>query len=200
VDVTELPRARFEAASVVMADAFVDDPGWQAVGPDDPRRLHRYIRRVCRGVLALTARRGGQIWQVEREGRTVGVLSLLDPGQWPPPELPALAAQALGPVLAGPAVLWRSLKADSAMHRGHPAEPHLFVWMLTVSPPAQRTGVGRALLSTALARAEELGVPTYLDTAKPANLPYYGSFGFEAIGETQLPRRATLWFMFRDMG
>ena len=182
-----------------MADAFLDDPGWSAVGPDDPVRLHRYIRRVCRGVLAVTSRRGGFIWHVERDGDVVGVLAGLDPGQWPPPQLSSLAAQALGPILAGPAVLIRSFGADAAMHRGHPSDHHLFVWMLTVAPSAQRTGVGRALLSTALARADELGVPTYLDTAKRANLPYYGSFGFEPVGQTSLPRGAPLWFMFRDM-
>jgi GNAT superfamily N-acetyltransferase len=197
VDVSELPRERFGAASTVMADAFKDDPGWQAVGPDDPRRLHDYIRRVCLGVLRVCERRGGHIWQVERDGRTVGVLSSLDPGQWPPPQLPALVAQASGPLLAGPQVFIRSLKGDAAMHRGHPGEPHFFVWMLSVSPAAQRTGVGRALLSTALARADELGVPTYLDTAKPENRPYYGSFGFQEMGETPLPRGATLWFMMR---
>jgi GNAT superfamily N-acetyltransferase len=180
-----------------MADAFMDDPGWQAVGPDDPKRLHEYIRRVCGGVLRVSSRRGGRIWQVERDGKTVGVLSSLDPGQWPPPQLPALMAQAAGPIIAGPVVFVRSLRGDSAMHRGHPDEPHLFVWMLAVSPSAQRTGVGRALLWTALARSEELGVPTYLDTAKPANLPYYASFGFEQRGETSLPRGATLWFMMR---
>lgn len=180
-----------------MADAFLDDPGWQAVGPDDPSRLHGYIRRVCGGVLRVCARRGGQIWQVERDGKTVGVLSSLDPGQWPPPQLPSLAAQAVGPILGGPSVLVRSLKADNAMHRGHPDDTHLFVWMLAVSPAAQRTGVGRALLSTALARADQLGVSTYLDTAKPANRPYYASFGFRETGETPLPRGASLWFMMR---
>jgi GNAT superfamily N-acetyltransferase len=199
VDVTDLRPDRFDEASVVMADAFMDDPGWSAVGPDDPARLHRYIRRVCRGVLKVSARRGGRVWQVEHDGQTVGVLSSLDPGQWPPPQLPALVAQALGPVLAGPAVLWRSLNADQAMHAGHPPEPHVFVWMLTVAPAAQRAGVGRALLSTAIARAEELGVPTYLDTANPANLPYYASFGFQQTGERAMPRGSTLWFMFRDM-
>src|SRR5213078_4757811 len=111
----------------------------------------------CRGVLAVSERRGGWISQVERDGRTAGVLATVDPGQWPPPQLPALASQALGPVLAGPAVLWRSLSADNAMHRGHPPEPHVFVWMLTVAPAAQRTGIGRALLSTAIARADEFG-------------------------------------------
>jgi hypothetical protein len=57
--------------------------------------------------------------------------------------------------------------------------------------------VGRALLSKAIERAEQLQVPTYLDTANPDNLPYYGSFRFEPTGQTQLPRGAPLWFMFR---
>ena len=182
-----------------MADAFLDDPGWGAVGPDDPRRLHSYIRRVCRGVLAVTSWRRGFIWHVERDGKVVGVLAGLEPGQWPPPQWRAIPTQALGPVLAGPRVLIRSLSADSAMHQGHPEDPHVFVWMLTVHPSAQRSGVGRALLAKALAHADELGVPTYLDTAKRANLPYYGSFGFEPTGQTHLPRGAPLWFMFRDM-
>jgi len=68
VEVTDLPGAGLDEASVVMADAFLDDPGWKAVGPDDPQRRHRYIRRLCRGVLGVTARRGGRIWQVDRDG------------------------------------------------------------------------------------------------------------------------------------
>jgi GNAT superfamily N-acetyltransferase len=199
MEVVALPRERYREASVVMADAFLDDPGWSAVGPDDPRRRHAYIRRVCHGVLGVVARRGGSNWHVERGGRTAGVIATLDPGQWPPPQLPALAAQALGPVLAGPSVLWRSLGGDAAMHKGHPEDPHFFVWMLTVSPTAQRSGIGRALLSAALKRADEFGVPTYLDTANPDNLPYYGSFGFEPTGQTALPRGAPLWFMYRAM-
>jgi GNAT superfamily N-acetyltransferase len=197
VEVLDLPRQRFGEASVVMADAFLDDPGWAAVGPDDRDRRHTYIRRVCRGVLNVTARRGGHNWHVERDGRVAGVLSGLEPGDWPPPQVSATLAQALGPVLAGPRVLWRSLGGDAAMHKGHPEEPHVFVWMLAVAPQAQRTGVGRALLSKAIERAEQLQVPTYLDTANPDNLPYYGSFGFDPRGQTQLPRGAPLWFMFR---
>jgi GNAT superfamily N-acetyltransferase len=197
VDVTELPRDRFDEASVVLADAYLDDPGWVAVGPDDRRRRHAYTRRVCRGALAVVASWGGRIWQVQRDGRVAGVLTSCDPGQWPPPQLRATAKQALGPTLAGPAVLWRSLVADSEMHKHHPEEPHFFVWYLAVAPRHQRTGIGHALLNTALARADELGSQTYLETAKPENLPYYASFGFRELGETTLPRGAPIWFMMR---
>jgi GNAT superfamily N-acetyltransferase len=197
VEPSELPRERFAEASVVMADAFVTDPGWVAVGPDRHDRLHTYARRVCRGALSVTARWGGPTWFLQRDGRVAGVLASFPPGRWPPPTLPALAYQALGPVLAGPRVLWRSLSADTTLHSGHPRQPHLFVWLLTVAPAFQRQGVGRALLSHALSRADRLGVPSYLDTANPDNLPYYSSFGFDVDGEAPLPRGARIWYMHR---
>jgi ribosomal protein S18 acetylase RimI-like enzyme len=100
-------------------------------------------------------------------------------------------------MLAGPGVLWRSLVADNAMHKHHPEEPHFYVWMLAVSPKHQRTGIGRALLNTALERADGFGTFTYLETAKPENLPYYSSFGFRETGVTTLPRNAPIWFMMR---
>jgi ribosomal protein S18 acetylase RimI-like enzyme len=197
VDVTELPRERFDEASVVLADAYQDDPGWISVGPDDPRRRHAYTRRICRGSLAIVDRWGGPIWHVQRDGQVAGVLTSCDPGQWPPPSLRATLMAALGPVLAGPSVLWRSLAADNVMHKHHPHDEHLYVWMLAVSPRHQRTGIGRALLSTALERAEELGTYAYLETAKPDNLPYYASFGFRETGQAPLPRGAPIWFMMR---
>ena len=197
MDVVELPPGRFDEASRVLADAFLDDPGWVSVGPRNTTRRHRYTRRVCRGALSVVQRWGGRIWQVERDGEVAGVLTSMDPGQWPPPQLRAIAYQALGPTLAGPGVLWRSLAADSAMHENHPEDPHFFVWMLGVSPRHQRSGIGRALLSTALERADGFGTAAYLETAKPANLPYYASFGFREVGQAELPRGAPIWFMMR---
>jgi len=197
VDVAELPRDRFDEASVVLADAFLDDPGWVAVGPDGRDSRHAYTRRVCRGALSVVDRWGGRIWHVQRDGLVAGVLTSCDPGQWPPPQVRATLMQALGPTLAGPAVLWRSLVADNTMHKHHPHDPHFYVWMLVASPKYQRMGIGRALLTTALERAEELGSSTYLETANPDNLPYYAGFGFREIGETTLPRGAPIWFMMR---
>jgi hypothetical protein len=39
--------------------------------------------------------------------------------------------------------------------------------------------------------------PVYLDTANPANVPYYASNGYEEIGKAAAPRGATMWFMRR---
>jgi GNAT superfamily N-acetyltransferase len=199
VEARELLRSEYAEAAQVIADAFVDDPGWMAAGPDDPRRRHACIRRTSRGLLKVIDRYGGPAWCVERDGRIAGVITTLDPGQWPPPALRTTLLQAPGPLLAGPSALWRCLQSDSVMHKTHPREPHLYVWTLTVAPAFQRQGVGRVLLARAFERAAQFGVPTYLETANPDNLPYYGSLGFAEIGEHALPRSATLWLMQREV-
>ena len=88
----------------------------------------------------------------------------------------------------------RGLRVSSVQDGGHPQEQHVFLWFLAVDPAHQRAGVGRALLHRVF---EEAGAPVYLDTANPANLPYYASFGFEEIGSGDLPRGARMWFMRR---
>lgn len=195
--VSELASDGIDEAARVLGDAYLDDPGWAAIGPRRAEARRRYARRVCRGALSVVARYGGRIWHVDRDGQVAGVLSTMPPGTWPPPHLRMIAAQALGPMLAGPAVIWRSLRADAVIQDAHPREPHFFVWMLGVAPAHQRTGVGRALLATALASADELGVHSYLETANPENLPYYASVGFEQTGERMLPGGTPIWFMHR---
>jgi GNAT superfamily N-acetyltransferase len=96
--------------------------------------------------------------------------------------------------MAGPGPIVRGLRTSSLQDGGHPEEEHHFVWWLGVDPAHQRTGVGRALLRRVFHETE---APVYLDTANPANVPYYASLGFEEIGRAALPRGATLWFMRR---
>lgn len=183
-------------ASTVYADAFVDDPGWVSVGPDDGRRRWSYARRVCAGELRVAERLGGKVLIGSDDGTPTSALVYYPPGGRPTSLLLTLA-QAPGALLAGPAVIARSLRAESRMFGGHPAEPHLYVSLLAVRPSHQRGGRGARLLDAALAEADELGALAHLTTANPANLPYYHRFGFEVTSEIALPRGAPLWFMDR---
>ena len=79
----------------------------------------------------------------------------------------------------------------------HFHEPHLYLWQLAVDPPAQRSGVGRALMQRVIADANDASVPVYLETAKPENVPDYRSLGFVETGREKLPRGAPLWLMLR---
>ena len=83
---------------------------------------------------------------------------------------------------------------SAIQEKGHPHEAHVYLWFLAVDPRHQRGGVGRALLARVYADAT---APVYLDTANPANVPYYASNGFEEIGRADGPRGASMWFMRR---
>jgi GNAT superfamily N-acetyltransferase len=180
----------------MFAEAFVEDPGWRAVGPDARQRRWGYVRRICGGELWAARRAGGEVLVTRDGGEPSAAIVYFGPESRPASAW-LTAAQSPGAALAGPGVLRRSLAADARMAGGHPHEPHLYVSLLAAHPQRQRGGRGRVLLQAAIDEAERLGVPAHLDTANPANLPYYHGFGFVVTGEAVLPRGAPLWFLQR---
>ncbi len=185
------------ALAAMYADAFMDDPGWRSIGPRRQEPLRRFIRRTCLSTMHAAERWCGPSWCVVEDGEPVAALVGSDPDRWPPPELRMLATLSRGPMLAGPAPLVRALRSARVFDRLHPEYEHFLVWLFAVSPKRQRSGLGRRLMQGALARADELEVPAYLWTAKPANVPYYRSHGFETFAEAEIPGPVTNWFMER---
>jgi GNAT superfamily N-acetyltransferase len=192
-----LTPAHHEAAARILADAFIDDPGWAAVGPARRQGRWRYIYRVSLGTLRVCGRWCGPSWCITEGGAPVAVLAGCAPGVWPPPELRTLAILSPGPLLAGPAVFLRSIRSELMFEKRHPKYDHFMVWMFAVSPDRQRRGLGRRLMGEALDQADTAGVPAYLWTANPDNLPYYRSHGYDVIGEDALPGGAPNWYMER---
>jgi len=198
IEVAPMRADERRAVARMYGDAFVDDPGWIGVGPNGRERRRNYARRICGGEVWAARRVGGEILVARDEGVPTAACVYY------PPDANSLSlritfAEVPGAAIAGPAVVVRSLIADARLGAGHPDEPHLFVSLLAAHPDHQRGGRGRALLNTAIAEAERLGVPTYLDTANPANVPYYRSFGFRETGEAPLPRGANLWYLLRAL-
>jgi GNAT superfamily N-acetyltransferase len=195
--VEPLTPVRHRGAAVVLADAFLDDPGWVAVGPRNRRARWKFIYRTCLGAIRAGARWCGPSWCVVEAGEPIAVLTGCAPGLWPPPRLGMLMYLSIAPLLAGPGPLVRSLGAERVVERAHPAYDHFLVWMFAVSPAHQRSGLGRRLMREALAKADSDNVPAYLWTGNPDNLPYYRSHGFEVIGEAVIPGGVPNWFMER---
>jgi len=181
----------------VFADAFMDDPGWISIGPRRERALWKFIERTCLSTIRAAERWGGPSWCVVEGGRPVAGLIGAGPGRWPPPTIPLLVKLAPGPVLAGPRTLSRALRSERVFERLHPQHEHFLVWVFAVSPDRQRSGLGRRLMSAALAEADSAGVPAYLWTANPDNVPYYRSHGYEVFAEAPIPGDVTNWFMER---
>ena len=143
-------------AAAVFADAFLDDPAWVAVGPSSAKARWRWIQRICLGTMRVAERWCGPSWCVLEDEKPIGILVGSDPERWPPPRLRTMAALAKGPILAGPAVLARSLHTERVTEAVHPEYPHFLVWLFAVSPSHQRGGIGRRLMAEALMRADEV--------------------------------------------
>lgn len=171
-------RADVDAATETIRLAFENDPVWSVAlaRPDDrDDHLTPYWRRFVEGAMLY-----GTVFLAD-DADAVSV--------WLPPgatelsdeqhaDQRALAIEALGPQRADALFeLWRRFESP------HPdAEPHYYLSLLGTHPRARGRGVGQALLATDLARFDDQGVPTFLESSNPANDHRYERAGFRRIG------------------
>lgn len=187
-------------AARTLAEAFLDDPAWTAIGPR--RRSHRRIANHVSfaGILAGSRRYGARI-RVARAagGEVAGVTIAFEPGRWPIPQ--ASFVYALGWLaFAGPLPASRGFRNDAAMRAHHPTHPHMYLWFIGVDPGRHGEGVGRALLAELHADSDARGLPTYLETATPSNVGFYERAGYEVLGEIAMPTGPPMWRMERPAG
>ncbi len=176
--------------SGVLARAFGDDPMMRWFFPDDASReagLGRYFT-------TLFARQYGLHGVCERTDAAAAF--------WVAPEgqdkaVPdAETVQELQEILGDRAGLFRAAVEAAAEHA--PQEPHWYLAVIGADPAARGQGHGSALLRSGLAQADAAGMPVYLESSKPDNLPVYEHFGFVVLGEASLPGGGpTLWAMRR---
>jgi ribosomal protein S18 acetylase RimI-like enzyme len=79
----------------------------------------------------------------------------------------------------------------------HPEEPHWYLPLIGVDPARQGQRLGDRLMAYALARCDADGVPAYLESSNPRNIPFYQRHGFEALGKIQVGSSPTLVPMLR---
>jgi ribosomal protein S18 acetylase RimI-like enzyme len=68
----------------------------------------------------------------------------------------------------------------------HPEEPHWYLPMIGVDTARQSRGIGSALMRHALEICDREGLPAYLESSNPRNIPLYERHGFEKIGLIQV--------------
>jgi ribosomal protein S18 acetylase RimI-like enzyme len=188
-DVRELAR--------VLGRAFYDDPPFIWMLPDEQSRERRN-QGMFKTIMRSHALKYGGV-DVAVDGTTiVGGAIWLPPGHWRPTNreqvrsLPGFI-RALGGRL-GPA---SELLAYMVKH--HPREQHWYLYAIGVDPAHQGQGVASVLLRSGLARSDEAGLPAYLESSKPENVPLYEHFGFEVTEVLNPPKGAPpLTGMWRD--
>lgn len=175
-------RTDISALAAVLARAFYDDPIFEWMLPQESSRLRRSTRMFATITRHDQLADGGVEVAVDAGGRVVGATLWSPPGRWQTSGLTQLRmlpglARAFGTGLP------RAGKAIETMKKHHPTEPHWYLATIGTDPDVRGGGYGHALLTSRLDRCDDEGVPAYLESSKPENVPYYQRFGFEVTGE-----------------
>ncbi|MEU4998517.1 GNAT family N-acetyltransferase [Streptomyces sp. NPDC021622] len=177
--------------SRTLARAFGDDPMMRWFFPEDDSReagLGRYFttlftRQYARHGVCERTDAAAAFW-VAPEGQEKAV-----------PD--AETIQELQEILGDRAGLFRDAVEAAAEHG--PKEAHWYLAVIGADPAARGQGHGSALLRSGLAQADASGLPVYLESSKPSNIPVYEHFGFTVLEEAQLPGGGpVLWSMRRE--
>jgi GNAT superfamily N-acetyltransferase len=177
-----------------LARAFHADPvlGWML--PAKGSR-HRRLRRFFVTELSHESLRHGAVELACIDGRVAGAAVWFPPGTWSS----GTEASALpGYLRAFGRRVVTVLRYQSVAVPAHPREePHWYLGFIGVDPVRQGQGVGAALLRSRLRRCDQEGLPAYLESSNPKNVPLYEHLGFQVTGTLDLPEGApvvhTMW-------
>jgi GNAT superfamily N-acetyltransferase len=180
-----------------LASAFSEDPlfTWMAgAGPDKP--LEPKLRIVFDAFLKLDLERGEHLVFTDDDG--IGVAIWKAPNKW---------KMSNGDMLrALPSMLrsfgtktTRMIGAFNAIEKVHPKEEHYYLEALGTRQDMQSKGVGSAVIRHMLDRCDTEGMPAYLESSNPRNVPFYARHGFETTGEIVVGKGApTVTAMWRE--
>jgi GNAT superfamily N-acetyltransferase len=80
----------------------------------------------------------------------------------------------------------RVLAIVEEMGAYHPHEPHWYLPLIGTDPPKQGRGYGSLLLAHVTSICDLDGLPAYLESSNPRNIPLYQRHGFERLGTIQV--------------
>ncbi|MGH3004005.1 MAG: GNAT family N-acetyltransferase [Gaiellaceae bacterium] len=193
MEVVRLEETRLSEASAVLARAFQEDPAWVWIFPDADRRsaLLPWLFRVGFDVTAADVYAVGN--------------PLVGAARWSHGRPPMRVGATLRALVATPFRLGRATSPFLAY--GHAVEklraevaggPHWYLAGIGVDPPAQRQGIGGALLGPGLEAAERERLPAVLLTNNEDNLSFYEAHGFSVVREGRTPEEGpNAWAMVK---
>jgi GNAT superfamily N-acetyltransferase len=182
------------AAAEVLADAFTDYPWtrWTVDADGHGERLralhHLYLSAVGVPFGCVDVAQAGH--------ELVGV------GVWVPSTgIPDEVWAHVGPAaaeLAGNRAA-AAAEAEVRLAERRPREPHLTLASLGVARHRHGQGFGAALLAAGLQRADQGGLPVWLETSAEPNVRLYRRLGFAVVDVVDLPGDGPrTWLMLRE--
>jgi ribosomal protein S18 acetylase RimI-like enzyme len=191
---TAADRAALAAA---LASAFSEDPlfSWMA-GAAPNQTIEPRMRIMFGTFLKLDLGRRDHLVFTDEDG--IGGAIWKHPNKWKMPTgdmvraLPAML-RALG------AKTPRMVGAITAIEKVHPKEEHYYLEVLGTHQDRQSKGIGSAVIGHMLDRCDAEGLPAYLESSNPRNIPFYARHGFEPTREIDVGKGApTVTAMWRN--
>jgi GNAT superfamily N-acetyltransferase len=180
------------AIAACLASAFYEDPVWGPWAlPDETTREVRL--RELMGFWIESNVRFPTVWLTDE---CESVAAWIPPGE---PDLTPAEQELFSPLI-------EHLFADRAPEVGalfdlfetnHPDEPHYYLSLWGTHPDFARQGFGTRLIKHCLEIVDAAGMPAYLESSNPANLPRYETLGFAPQIEFSVPGSPVLTTMWR---
>lgn len=188
-DVPELAR--------VLGLAFADDPVFSWLLPDPATRAQRTAHMFAAMARHQFLAFDGVDVVLDDTGAIVGAAGWAPPRAWAPSGLAQLRAIP-GLVRAFRSRLRVAAQVAERMARHHPADPAWYLAFVGTLPTARGRGFGHALLAPRLEHCDEHAAPSYLESSKAENVPYYERFGYRTTDELDVTDGGPpLWPMWR---
>jgi len=113
IDVVSLAQAAGRDVARILTNAFVNDPGWRDVGPDNARHRRLALWAYYRALRRKALRWGCPGSAAFRDGQLVGVAVTFDSEAWPPPEPISTLLDVPAFAVAGPPAAVRGWRASA---------------------------------------------------------------------------------------
>lgn len=188
-----LPAGKAELASVAetLAQAFHTDPALSWILPDPDHRA-RALRSLFRVLAPADARAGVAL----RSSGDEAAALWRAPGQAHSGTLEFL--RTVIPLVATfGAALPRGLKVQSSIDAHRPKGRFWYLHYVGVRAEHQGKGHGGRIIRAQTAVADAEGLPCWLETATPENVPLYERLGFVTQVEWDIPGGPHFWGMMR---
>jgi ribosomal protein S18 acetylase RimI-like enzyme len=197
VEIERLDVRDADAAAATLGEAFFDDPLLLIVAPDEATR-----RRWAPWFMSLVLQYGlrwGEVWGTD-DSSAVAVWVPPGSGEMGLGRMLKVGAARI-PFRLGMGGTRRFFQAVSATEPFHKTVqgPHWYLVAVGTRSEYQGRGLGSALVEMGTSRADDAGVPCYLETGTQSNIDFYAKRGFEIVGQTDFGGH-TLTGMVRQPG
>ncbi len=199
-------EAHVQPTAQTLVRAFDTDPLMKYVVPSDSERAKRLEGFFYSATLYGYKRGTIYIATGEKDERVVATAIWLGPAAQNGLSVgSAIKAGLTVPMLKvffklGPAATIRLLNVGDyteKLHHQFMTKMHWYLLFLGVEPTFQGKGVGGELLQPILKRADQEGLPCYLETMNPKNVPFYQKHGFQMVHTSVIPKGGPQMWAFR---